>query len=153
MNILTETQKAYIAGFFDGEGCVSIGKYQGKKNRTPTYQLMVVISQKDDVLHELRDMVGIGSVCGNNHTKGRYYNQWRMSPKDGVKFLEMILPYLRYKANQAELAIEFQSKQGHKLGAGIGYTVPQHLIDEKERYYQSMKDFKGNGSRGRPKKV
>ena len=156
MNILTEAEKAYLAGFFDGEGCISIGKYQGKNNRTPVYQLMVVVSQKED-LSELCRLAGVGSVVVNNHRHGWVYYSWRMSPHDGAEFLATILPYLRNKAQEAEIAIEYQSRQGHKTSTGRGYIVPQHLIDEKERYYQTLRTLKGRsggmGGRGRQKQV
>jgi hypothetical protein len=35
MNNLTETQKGYIAGFIDGEGCINVYKrYESKGNNT-----------------------------------------------------------------------------------------------------------------------
>lgn len=151
MNIITETEKAYIAGFMDGEGCISIGKYQGKHNRTPVYQLQLVISQKVDVLRDLCRIAGVGSVCLNNHKEGRKYQQWRMSPHDAVDFLKAILPYLRVKRQEAEIAIEFQEKQGNKNFVGLGYTTPQHLIDEKESYYQALRSLKGDSAKGRRK--
>jgi intein/homing endonuclease len=155
MNELTETQKAYLAGFFDGEGCVSIGKYQGKHNRTPVYQLMVVVAQKVRALDEMCKMAGVGSVLANTKD-GEVYQQWRMSPRDGAEFLKAILPYLKIKAMEARVAIEFQSKQGHQKGNGIGYTVPQTLINEKEKYYQVLRTIKGrsggNGGRGPKRK-
>jgi intein/homing endonuclease len=157
MNELTETQKAYLAGFFDGEGCVSIGKYQGKHNRTPVYQLMIVIAQKVVMLPELCKMTGVGSVHAKRDKNGQVYQQWRMSPRDGVDFLKAILPYLKNKQMEARIAIEFQSKQGHKNNTvGIGWIVPKELIAEKERYYQTLRSLKGtsggNGGRGAPKK-
>jgi hypothetical protein len=80
------------------------------------------------------------------------YLQWRLSPHEGVELLEAILPYLRNKAQEAEIAIEFQSKQGHKNNTkGRGWTVPQEMIDEKEKYYQTMRELKGtSGGYGDP---
>lgn len=157
MNELTETQKAYLAGFFDGEGCISISKFQGKNNRTPVYQLHVVIAQKISILPELCELAGVGSVHEKHDPNGTIYQQWRMSPHEGAAFLEAILPYLRLKGPEAELAIEYQSKQGHKHNTiGRGWTVPQNMIDEKERYYQALRAMKGrsggNGGRGKPRR-
>jgi hypothetical protein len=158
MNELTETQKAYLAGFFDGEGCVSLSKFQGPNNRTPVYQLHVVIAQKVVVLPELCELAGVGSVHVKNDRNGTVYQQWRMSPHEGCDFLKAILPYLKVKAEEARIAIEFQAKQGHKNGVttGKGWTVPQDMIDEKERYFQALRKIKGRaggeGGRGAPRK-
>ncbi len=153
MNDLTEVQKAYIAGFFDGEGCISISKYQGKNNRTPVYSLQVVIVQKGiDALFEMYELVGVGSF----HERKKYHvgtYEWRIPPIDAADFLKEILPYLKSKKQEAEIAIEYQSKQGHKNSTGKGYTVPQNLIDEKEAYYLQLQKLKGTSAikRGRPK--
>jgi intein/homing endonuclease len=158
MNELPETMKSYLAGFFDGEGCISVSKFQGKNNRTPVYQLQVVIAQKVDVLAELCEIAGVGTVHIKRDKSGVDYLQWRMSPREGVEFLKAVLPYLRVKKEEAILAIEFQEKQGHKNGStGKGWIVPQELIDEKERYYQALRTMKGTsgsgGGRGKPRKT
>lgn len=155
MNKLTEIDKAYIAGFFDGEGCISISKYQGPNNRTPVYFLQVVLVQKGiSPLFELRELVGVGTIHDRTkYSKGVY--EWRLPARDAAEFLVAILPYLRNKREQAEIAIEYQSKQGHKISGGRGWTVPQELIDEKETYYKKLQELKGksgaSGKRGRPK--
>ena len=150
MNKLTEPDKAYLAGFFDGEGCISISKFQGKNNRTPVYQLQVAVSQKSNVLVDLCQMSGLGTIF-HNPIQGVY--QWRLSPREGAELLEAIYPYLRNKSVEAQIAIEYQSRQGHKNSGGKGWTVPQELIDEKESYYQRLREIKGksgaNGGRGR----
>jgi hypothetical protein len=154
MNKLTETEKAYIAGFFDGEGCVSISKYKREgANRTPSYTLQVVIAQKGiAILNGLYAITGIGVI----HERYKYHPgtyEWRLNPKDAVDFLTEILPYLRGKYQEAMIAIEYQSKQGTKNHKGRGYVVPQALIDEKESYYKKLQEMKGTSSikRGRPK--
>jgi hypothetical protein len=157
MNKLTEFEKAYIAGFFDGEGCISISKYQGKNNRTPVYFLQVVIVQKGiDTLLELQQSTGIGSLHDRaKYSAGTY--EWRIPGRAAADFLAVILPYLRNKKEEAEIAIEYQSKQGHKGSTGRGYTVPQELIDEKESYYLRLQNLKGKsgkgGKRGRPTRL
>ncbi len=154
MNQLTETEKAYIAGFFDGEGCVSISKYQGKNNRTPVYSLQVVLAQKGiEPLFELQELTGAGTIHDRTkYHKGTY--EWRMNARDANDFLIAIVSYLKCKRKQVELAIEYQSQQGHKKSGGKGWVVPQEMIDKKESYYLKLRELKGTSSigRGRPKK-
>jgi hypothetical protein len=153
VNNLTETEKAYIAGFFDGEGCINISKYQGKNNRTPSYYLQVIIAQNGFVtLSQIREWAGVGAL---NQVSPKIYH-WTISSQEAANFLKIILPYLHNKAAEANVAIDFQSRQGHKqIGhTGKGWVVPKNLIDEKETYYKKLQDMKGMsgklGRRGRP---
>jgi hypothetical protein len=155
MNKLNETDKAYIAGFFDGEGCISISKYQREgRNKTPVYSLQVVIAQKGvDVLHDLQFLTGVGAL----HERHKYHPgtyEWRLSPNDALDFLTEILPYLRGKHQEALIAIEYQNKQGNKNHKGKGYIVPVELVQEKDSYYLKLQELKGTSSikRGRPRK-
>jgi hypothetical protein len=69
--------------------------------------------------------------------------------------LTAILPYLLGKKQEAEIAIEYQSQQGHSHSMGKGWTVPQNMIDDKEQYYRKLQKIKGtsgkNGNRDKPK--
>jgi intein-encoded DNA endonuclease-like protein len=152
MNELTETEKAYIAGFFDGEGCISISKHQGKNNRTPVYCLNTILAQKGiDILAYILETTGVGSL----NERKKYYPgtyELRISPLESVDLLKAILPYLKGKKHEAEIAIEYQSQQSHKNSGGKGWIVPQEMVDKKESYYLKLQQLKGtSGKRGRPK--
>jgi hypothetical protein len=74
MKVITETEKTYIAGFIDGEGCISISKYQGKNNRAPVYTLQLVITQKGPIpLFELQEIIGLGTLQeGKKHRSAMF---------------------------------------------------------------------------------
>src|SRR3990167_1151597 len=70
--MLTNTDKAYLAGLIDGEGCISIvrGTY---KSGNPYYRLLIVVSQNDKiVLQYWRDKTGFGSI----HTLRKDTKRW-----------------------------------------------------------------------------
>jgi hypothetical protein len=154
MNILTEIDKAYIAGFFDGEGCVVISKSHGKESRTPRYALVVVVSQKGIVpLGDLCNMTGVGKIYISN--KAANAHSWTISNSHAKEFLAAILPYLRVKKQQAALAIEFAEKfnrqtrvyaRGRKAVGG-SMPIPQYIVDEKERYRLLLHEMKNGGPR------
>jgi hypothetical protein len=54
--------------------------------------------------------------------------EWRLNAIPAIELLMQILPYLRIKKLEAEIAIEYQSKQGHKNSTAKGYIVPDHLF-------------------------
>ncbi len=118
---MNDTDLAYIAGFFDGEGSIFISK--SKKQ----YFLTVSISNTNlPVLESIRAMGGNISKSPDNRENHSQLFRLRLYCNEAKKFLEKILPYLRIKKEQAKLAIEFQSKM--ELGK---LTIPK---EEQEKY-------------------
>lgn len=160
MNKLNELQKAYLAGLFDGEGCICVSKTQGVRNRTPIYTLQVVLSQTDiTVLSEFHKATEIGSLHQKHAQRAGTSDSWdwRITTHDGADLLRELVPYLRVKQIQAKLAISFADSMGHEhlrgKGKGRGYTTPLDVVVERETYYQSLRIAKGfaGGSGRQPK--
>jgi hypothetical protein len=107
---IPQEELAYAAGFFDGEG--SIGVYSYRKDQTNNGggkygSMSISISQrKRETLDWLVDRFG-GSVYLNGTHKPNPIYQWRLNAKQGADFLRAILPWLRDKRDQAELALKF----------------------------------------------
>ncbi|MEO7841614.1 MAG: LAGLIDADG family homing endonuclease [Anaerolineales bacterium] len=149
MNIMyevTDLDKSYLAGFFDGEGCVSIRKSQGKKVK-PRYDLEVILSQNQrTILHEFQQKTGLGRIYITTQIRYGAKHTWRSYTNDAKALLIMILPYLRDKRDQAELALAFIHRHNQSsrpgVGKGRGYHIPQEVWDEREKYYQILRDLK-----------
>ena len=137
--MLTETEKAYLAGFFDGDGCVIISKIHLPGRPNPAYCLVAQLAQKErSILERWRDKVGMGSIYEHKPTGG---NQWSMNGKDAETFLTMLLPYLELKHAEAEIGLKFRKTQH---GRPSRHVVPQPIIELREQYRQMMKDAKQN---------
>lgn len=97
----------YIAGFFDGEGCIVI-KRQISKSGGVNHTLRVSIPQVNPVVvRELYATYG-GNLCVSRHKSRRDIHRWQVDCKKAVNFLVDVLPYLVNKKVEAELAIQFQ---------------------------------------------
>ena len=64
---MTETEAAYIAGLFDGEGCVSYKQYMRKRPHNPkaypTWQIKLEIAMTDkSILKWVHEILGVGTV-------------------------------------------------------------------------------------------
>jgi hypothetical protein len=159
MNTLTETDKAYLAGLIDGEGCITIGK-QLRPDLTPTpaYAMRLIIAQSDkDFLEHWHEIVGIGVLLRRSkesvgkHIQPKYRDNclevytWQLSSKEAAQLLREVLPYLVMKKRQAEIALHFQSTMdrsvhgGSRTGAHGGNRVPQAVIDIREKCYLAIK--------------
>lgn len=116
-NLVSDTQispmdAAYVAGFFDGEGTLSIMRTRREANRTGFryMPLMSVANTHKASLERVRDMCGNGRIIGNYH-KGtanhRIVYQLRFSSNQIRGVLPQLRPYLFVKANQADLLLAF----------------------------------------------
>ena len=103
--LYTETDKAYLAGFVDGEGHITIGSRGGGKGY---YLGSGVTNTHEGVLLHLQRIWG-GNLTtprarGTEHQKA---GELKWSTSVAVKMLREIQPYMIVKAEQCRLALEF----------------------------------------------
>lgn len=116
-----ETDKAWAAGFLDGEGfigtveCTKSHIKSGKrppKNRS--FSAVVHAAQtKRAVIERLHEILG-GNI-GTTRCKTGIVWQWRAYGDNAVIALRMVLPYLIGKSRQAELVLDFQATKRRDL--------------------------------------
>jgi len=106
---------SYLAGMFDGEGCISIS--HGAKS----WNLSCYVTMAGEYIPRLFQFHFGGSIHHRKHNPAKMqwhdYYKWHIAANKAATFLEELLPYLRLKRPQAELAIKFQrriSSRGHK---------------------------------------
>jgi len=102
----------YIAGFFDGEGCIVIYKNKRTKGINFYHNLFVTATQQDiKPLKKIKQIFG-GQVrlINRKNTKSNYFT-WQASGKIALTFLKKISPYLIIKKEQALLGIKFQEEK------------------------------------------
>lgn len=107
----------YVAGFFDGEGCISLQTNTSHKQRD-YHRVRLIFSQsarQDKVLDEIAEFLEaegfhptMTSTLGGSMTQLILY---RKSEIGGV--LDGMLPYLRVKHQQAVEAFDFM--QAHNI--------------------------------------
>jgi hypothetical protein len=100
---LSPTDRAYIAGFFDGEG--SLGLY--KKSSGFAAKLSFT-QRKPDTLVWLHGIFGGALVTVEGHNASKPYYELRFERRGHIlSVLRVILPYLRDKKEQADLLVNF----------------------------------------------
>lgn len=136
---MKKTDLAYTAGIIDGEGCIHISRQWDKRYKgCYKYSLSVSVASTDEWLCKWLHFAWGGSVhyATKNNPKWRPSWVWQLSSKQACKFLKTILPYLRIKRPQAEIAIEFQSRQQ----VGGRRTPEESVLKEANRILlQKMK--------------
>jgi len=103
---LNSNTLAYIAGYFDGEGCIRI--VQNKRDNGFGIHVFITNTHKP-FLERMKDFFGgTVSVRNKSNENHRSIYQWRISNKKAANnFLKQIEPYLFEKQPQAKLAINF----------------------------------------------
>jgi hypothetical protein len=117
---LPSDEVAYTAGFFDGEGCVSIARYL--KRGRPYHCLAIIFTNTDfQVLEWLHRRWG-GYLSKPTHLDPRWRpcRNLRLSAGPALPLLRAMLPYLIVKKSQVEIALEFIDAKSANRGGRQG---------------------------------
>lgn len=134
MNDLSDVDLAYIAGFLDGEGSITIHENckPSPRGLNPNHTMQVSIGNTDPrVIEWIHSKFG-GSLCRRKQRPGhKPVLQWIIRAAMALPFLELIRPFVRMKCDQIDLAIEFQRS---KKMAG-----PRKITVEKVNWRESQR--------------
>jgi hypothetical protein len=130
---------AYLAGLFDGEGCVVITN-TALPNRADSYCLRVFLTMVDREGPGLFHARFGGNFYEKQPANPRHRRQytWQTSGKIAGAALEAMRPYLRVKRDQVELALEFQAR---KVGTGY-FPLPGDELAIRAGYKLALSDAK-----------
>jgi len=139
----------YIAGFFDGEGCIHIGSQLHSWCNNPTYVLSVIVGQvRTDVISVLYEEYGgtFRKCTKKNDKSDRYSWVWKISGKTARDFLLRIRPFLIQKGEEADVAFRFcEHKDAYDLRSlvqlGQQGTV-ERVLREREQMKQQLSALK-----------
>lgn len=143
----SETDLAYAAGIIDGEGCIGVYGYVRPsialgKRYSLTVRVSMVDSEPPTFLHET-----FGGYLGHLHCPSRQKNNqraqyyWCIAAQKARQFLIVVLPYLRARRKQAEVAIEFQTAQQRGIWRDKMKAIEQ--LERGRMYSNQLKVLKG----------
>lgn len=116
--------KQYIAGLFDGEGCIGI--YPNHKN----YRIMVTLNNCDKrPLEEFTERYG-GTVIPSGNGKNFTCYVVQLYSENAAAFLEDIVEHLFIKKGAAEVALEFHKIMKAVREGRCSNRIVQELYEE-----------------------
>ena len=138
-------QRAYGAGFADGEGCIQIIKQEVEGRRKPTYRLRFEVMQNDfATLENFVHCVGVEAKIRQVKRDDSQNRQvWRLA-YDGLQAYQVIRrlqPYLVRKGAEARVASEFVVKGRISLHPGPKGT-PERLWKVREACFRKLRKLK-----------
>ena len=119
---------AYIAGLFDGEGCVTCKQKKTKRNDRGgkvynQWYIRCEISMTDKAVIEwLQETLGFGwSAEKRYNNKPKYKRQWRWccGYRDALTFAKLVWPYAQVKLHKIEQIIDHYEPRAQELGDNI----------------------------------
>ena len=120
--MVADTDLAYIAGLFDGEGSLQIRrkpekkkKHKGKGYRiTNAMRINMEIAMTDEyIIRWVHEVLGVGTVVRREikglNVKGKRYKtqwRWRCTFRDTLFVCKLIWPYVQVKLHKVEQVID-----------------------------------------------
>jgi len=110
---MTDAQAAYLAGLFDGEGCVNVYFRRHTKNGRRYARLMVRVSQNEPaVLRWAMALASMGNISANKPRRAHENpnHVWTVSCSSARRLLATIRPYLIVKAAAVDRALALDAE-------------------------------------------
>ena len=137
------TKLAYAAGILDGEGCIIIAKGNPKKGvrLTPQYSLKVIVGMSNpSATSWLFETFGGNLKLKPNH-QYKPVHTWSCLSIQAEGFLRCILPYLKVKRIEAELALDFREHINNYIRKN-GRIIDKTEIEKRETYKIKLQELK-----------
>ena len=119
---MNEIDAAYIAGLFDGEGCVQYKQYIETKKKhkgpgtrkTKVWRINLEMSMTDEsVIRWVHEKLGVGTVNVNIKNKSpsskphwKKQWRWRCTHRDAHYVAKLIWPYIQVKIHKIEQILD-----------------------------------------------
>jgi len=128
--------REWIAGFFDGEGCITV-LVELTKRGYHRNRLHVSLTQKDPtVLYEVKNEFG-GNVYPKRKNDNSCYH-WIICSLNALPFLLAIQPYAKIKKYQIDLAVRFLETVKHSHICR-GKSLDNEIYLRREQIASSIK--------------
>lgn len=128
-----ETLISWMAGFFDGEGCVSVIK----RNHDNVFTLVVQVVTTDLLTMKMIQTAfkGVLTARKPQEVNHKFSWEWRLTGRKAKEFLELIYPYSITKRKEIEVALKYpHTKSGHRISAST-----RNLREELREELQKLK--------------
>jgi len=122
---MKDTNVAYIAGLFDGEGCVSYKQYMRKRSHNkkayPTWQIRLEMAMTDkSILVWVCEVLKVGTVTEKKYKTAYTVGwkkqwRWRCSHRDAYYVSCLLFPYAHVKLAGIQKIISHYAKRRLKV--------------------------------------
>lgn len=143
----SETEKAYMAGFIDGEGCLSIVRAQPRgRTRSIGHRPMVIVANTNVASFDIF-VKYYGSKRSPSKKKPNHKIRWVWTCPAGKIYhlLKDVYPYLILKKKQAEIILDFLESTNNHRGHRWGTLLPEGELAKREVFCQQIQELNRKG--------
>ena len=141
IQLLSETDAAYIAGLVDGEGTITLTR----KHRNENQQLCVSISSTERQLREfVLNISGVVKITNKRTTSARHAPSFTFAVynRQALDLIKQILPWLKsYKLQRAALILQDYIPLTPRNG-----KYSQDLRDRRSAFVEQVLSIKANSA-------
>lgn len=142
----TDAESAYLAGFFDGEGCVTLDE-----DKRGYFKFALILDNTHlTPLMLLREVFGgtIRTKVPDNPNHNVFY-KWRIHDRKARRALGFMFPFLRIKRPHAELAFEYAETLCRRGGTDRlseqQRVLRRHLVTQSKLLNARGRKVRSNG--------
>tara|TARA_R100000664_G_scaffold4588_1_gene9173 strand:- start:141 stop:557 length:417 start_codon:yes stop_codon:yes gene_type:complete len=113
--LISETDIAYIAGLFDGEGNIQYKRYMRRRRPCekyyPTWSIRMEVAMTDEsTIRYIHEVLGVGTVGPRKNGKGSLAKKkqwrWRCGFRDAYYVARLFWPYSHTKLDKIQKIID-----------------------------------------------
>lgn len=138
---MKKSDKAYLAGIIDGEGCIAISRNMRKDRPSPAYyeaRISLGMTAKN-VIDWACHITDLGTTyVTTTPLKRKKQWLWRVSNQRAITIAKLLLPFLKVKQKQARLLVLFQKHIRKQSGVNPRLTAKELTIRDSF-YHRSRK--------------
>ena len=121
---MKDTDIAYIAGLFDGEGCISYKQYMRQRRHQEkaylTWNIRMEMSMTDQsILRWVHEVLGVGTIGKRKNGSGslgkKQQWRWRCQFRDAFYVCCALFPYAHVKLDKIQKIIDHYSDRKLKV--------------------------------------
>jgi hypothetical protein len=118
---VSETELAWAAGFFDGEGSTMVARCKPKAVEYYYFRLSVGQTNPETLERFQRAVGGMGAISGPRLRKdGRKpFWQWQLTGQKGIEVMEQLWPYLSEEKRNQYVRARAEIRE-HRLKNNLG---------------------------------
>ena len=134
---------SWSAGFFDGEGCISVHRGLQKSGSFSHYLNLDIGNTNTDALNRFQNTFDFGARHRTRDGVNKPMYHLVYSSNEAVKVLQNLLPELTVKKKEAELALDFASLlEKTKFAGWKGKRLPIETQAMRDAYYWALREAK-----------
>ena len=130
--MISNTDLAYAAGFFDGEGCISIGKNGAIDVR--------ITNTAKSVLVKFQALFG-GNIGNRTQKINKMQYAYCLYGENAVEFIKQLKPFLVEKLPQAETILEYYELRNNIQSVSIPGERGRFANPDRDLLVQVFRDI------------